>query len=169
MICRIYIYMLICITFILILLISMPLSESYRMKNISGDSGSGRRYDPEIYEKSGGMASYSSTFRDTSPEGGGFINYPYEEPVPWWFNKPRYWRTYINRYPHYMDTLREHINAYSKNGYFPQSLIRSQGHHGRRPQGHHGHRPQGHHGRRPHGNRGRRPHGRISNGHRGRG
>lgn len=93
-----------------------------RKGSVSGSSN-GYRYDPEIYEKSGGMAGYSTSYRDTSPEGGGYINYPYVQTVPWWFNTPRYWGIYLRRYPYYMNALRSHLISYRDNGYFPQSLL----------------------------------------------
>lgn len=45
--------------------------------NISPIRGS--RYDPEIVEKSGGMAGFSTFPYDTSPYGG-YVNFPYYTP-----------------------------------------------------------------------------------------
>lgn len=121
-----------CVLFLIGLLITFIVSVyscdscKTNSKNCSGSvsgSSNGYRYDPEIYEKSGGMAGYSTSYRDTSPEGGGYINYPYVQTVPWWFNTPRYWGIYLRRYPYYMNALRSHLISYRDNGYFPQSLL----------------------------------------------
>ena len=107
---------------IVVAIVSLNFYWSPEQNSVSGSSD-GIRYDPEIYEKSGGMAAYSTSPMDTSPEGGGYINYPYHIPVPWWFNVPRYWGIYIKRYPYYIEPLRQHFMTYRKTGYFPQSLL----------------------------------------------
>ena len=55
------------------------------------------RFDPEIYEKSGGMAGYSTYPYDTSPYGG-YVNYPYViYNSPWYY--PRWRRRYRRYFP----------------------------------------------------------------------
>lgn len=66
----------------------------------------GFRFDPEIYEKSGGMAAYSSYPVDTSPEGGGYINYPFIPytnyyPVNYYTPYDIRWRSYYDQ-PYYL-------------------------------------------------------------------
>lgn len=77
----------------------------------------GYRFDPEIVEKSGGMAGFSSTPYDTSPEGGGYINFPY---IPYYYPGlnvyPRYYYPY-QRYPY------RRYPWYRPYSYLPNSLF----------------------------------------------
>jgi hypothetical protein len=86
------------------------------------------RYDPEIYNKSGGMAGYSTTPFDTNPDGG-YINYPYYTQYPYHSQYPHQRGVSKSIYPLlYMpirDTPRYVYNPFidHNRGYYPQSLL----------------------------------------------
>jgi hypothetical protein len=72
------------------------------------------RYDPEIIEKSGGMAGFSTSPFDTSSYGG-YVNYPYyiyNNPYTYYnpYNNP-YYNPYYNPYNTYNPYI--HYNPYN--------------------------------------------------------